>query len=156
MPDELKEIPQGGLQQLAGRIGRGMQQIGKAMQEGVEPLSDKYPIRSALSNLLITSPLQSAGAALQDYSGTPRDITPEYPYRARLFDPGKASMVDPRALDLAQFAGPVAGRARNAARFALPDLQAAAIAAYGPDVSAAHVVKPKGGNWVPGDVEGSM
>jgi hypothetical protein len=156
MADELKELPRSWLERKLGDLGVGMSTVGRSMAEGVAPLAEKYPVRHWLSENLLTSPLQSAGAALQDYTATPRDITPEYPYRARLFDPRQPAMIDPRALDLTQFAAPVAGRVRNAARFALPDLKAAAIAAYGPDVSAAHVVKPKGGNWVPGDVEGSI
>ena len=156
MADELKELPRSWLERKLGELGVGMSTIGRTMAEGAAPLAARYPVRHWLSENLLTSPLQSAGAALQDYTATPRDITPEYPYRARLFDPRQPAMIDPRALDLTQFAAPVAGRVRNAARFALPDLKAAAIAAYGPDVSAAHVVKPKGGNWVPGDVEGSI
>jgi hypothetical protein len=156
MADELKELPRSWLERKLGELGVGLSTVGRSMAEGAAPLAEKYPVRHWLSENLLTSPLQSAGAALQDYTATPRDITPEYPYRARLFDPRQPAMIDPRTLDLAQFAAPVAGRVRNAARFALPDLKAAAIAAYGPDVSAAHVVKPKGGNWVPGDVEGSM
>jgi len=156
MADELKELPRSWLERKLGDLGVGLSTVGRSMAEGVAPLAEKYPVRHWLSENLLTSPLQSAGAALQDYTATPRDITPEYPYRARLFDPRQPAMIDPRTLDLAQFAAPVAGRVRNAARFALPDLKAAAIAAYGPDVSAAHVVKPKGGNWLTGDVEGSM
>lgn len=157
MADELKELPRSWLERKLGDLGVGLSAAGRAMAEGVAPLAEKYPVRHWLSENLLTSPLQSAGAALQDYTATPRDITPEYPYRARLFDPRQPAMVDPRVLDVAQFAAPVAGRVSNAARFALPDLKAAAIAAYGPDVSAAHVVKPtKGGNWLPGDVENSM
>lgn len=156
MPDELKEIPQSGLQQLTGRLGQGMQKIGRTVEEAITPLQQTHPIRSALSNLLISSPLQSAGAALQDWSGTPRDISEDYPYRARLFDPKQPAMVDPRILDVSQFAGPVVSRARNAVQFAIPDLKAAAIAAYGPQATAAHVIKPKGGNWVPEGFEATL
>jgi hypothetical protein len=164
--DELKEIPQSGLQRLTGRVGRGMQKVGRTMEQATEPLSENYPIRTALSNLFLTSPLQSVGAAMQDYSGTPRDATEDYPYRARLFDPGKASMVDPRiidALDMAQLSSPIvkggkkvakavgkeAGRRIDEAMMTGEGMLGKALS----PVSPMYVVKPKGGNWIEGAPE---
>jgi hypothetical protein len=118
VPDELKEIPQSGLQRLTGRLGRGMQKVGRTVEEATEPLYQTHPIRSVLSDLLIASPLQSAGAALQDWSGTPREITEDYPYRARPFDPKQPAMVDPRILDVMQFGSAPAKGAKKAAKMA--------------------------------------
>jgi hypothetical protein len=51
------------------------------------------------------------------------------------------------------FGGAGAGRIANAIRYLPTDVMRAAMDAYGPQATASHVIKPKGGNWLAGGVE---
>jgi hypothetical protein len=153
MADEIKASPQGALAGFLGSLGQTAYRAGRGMDEGMQPLRANHPVKTTLADFLLTSPLRSAGNALQDWTGTPRDITPEEPYSRLLSGKGMTTRLDPRVLDVAQFAGPVAGRLTGTIRGLPEALKDAALAAYGPAVSASHVIKPKGGNWLRGDVE---
>jgi len=61
--------------------------------------------------------------------------------------------LDPRVLDVAQFAMPAASRAKGVAEGLPAAVRDAAVAAYGPGATASNVIKPKGGNWLAGGVE---
>ena len=155
---EIKASPTYLGQESIGRIGQVAEKLGISLQEAMKILSNEgnSPIRAFIADKVIAAPLRSAGTALQDWTGTPRDITPDAPYSRLLSGKGMTTRLDPRVLDVAQFAVPPALRAKAVAK-GLPDaIKDAAVAAYGPGATASYVIKPKGGNWLQGSVENAM
>jgi len=149
MADEIKASPQGALAGFLGSLGQTAYRAGRGMDEGMQPLRANHPVKTTLAEFLLASPLRSAGNALQDWTGTPRYITPEEPYARLLSGKGMTTRLDPRVLDVAEFAYPVAGRLMGTIRGLPAALKDAALAAYGPMATASYAIKPKGGNWLP-------
>jgi hypothetical protein len=142
-------------QEFLGRLGQTAERLGIKLEEAMKIVGQEgnSPIKSFLMNMVVSEPLKSAGTALQDYTGTPRDATEDYPYRRLLSGSGMTTSLDPRAVDVASFAAPVASRVSNAIKHLPTDVMRAAMDAYGPQATASHVIKPKGGNWLAGGVE---
>jgi hypothetical protein len=151
----IKASPSKPGQEFLGRLGQTAERLGIKLEEAMKIVGQEgnSPIKSFLMNMVVSEPLKSAGTALQDYTGTPRDATEDYPYRRLLSGSGMTTSLDPRAVDVASFAAPVASRVSNAIKHLPTDVMKAATAAYGPQATASHVIKPKGGNWLAGGVE---
>jgi len=104
----IQATPQSTTQKMIGTVGGYMDQAGKFVSEAMKPIAETHPIRTFLTDMMIADPLKSAGAALQDYTKTSRDITEEQPYtRSPVTGSGQTLRLDPRVLDVAQFATPV-------------------------------------------------
>jgi len=163
--DELKASPAFPGQELIGGLGRVAEQLGISLQDATKIIRQQgnSPIKAFLADLLVADPLRSAGTALQDWTGTPRDLTEERPYSRLLSGKGMTLRLDPRVLDVAQFAAPVASAGIQGAKLAGKGAKA-----LGPTAARMTedylmstgqmlpVVKPKGGNWVTGSVEDSL
>ena len=112
----IQATPQSRTQSAIGTFGGYMDKAGKFITEALEPISKTHPVHNFLAEALLAAPLKSAGTALQDYTKTSRDITEEQPYRASPFiGSGETLRLDPRVLDIAQFAAPVLGGAKKLA-----------------------------------------
>ena len=145
--DTIKNIPQGKLAEFIGWLGRNAETVGRGSHDALKTLAKTDPIKSGLAQALLTEPLMRAGAAAQDWTGTPRDATPETPYRGDIIGSlrGDAKpLLDPRLMDVAMFGQPAASVARRAAS-TVRDLPAvvrdAAMEAYSPVLS--HVAPKK-------------
>jgi len=174
MADELKASPTFPGQELIGGLGRVAEQLGISLQDATKIISQQgnSPIKAFLADLLVATPLRSAGTALQDYTGTPRDLTEEHPYSRLLSGKGMTLRLDPRVLDVAQFAAPVASAGVQGAKLAGKGALAATRAGerfaekavpkimerggVGAEMLGAlnqntqsRVIKPKGGNFLP-------
>ena len=104
----IEATPQSMPQKMIGTVGGYMDQAGKFISESLKPIAETHPIRTFLTDMLIADPLKSAGTALQDYTKTGREITEEQPYtRSPVTGSGQTLRLDPRVLDVAQFASPV-------------------------------------------------
>jgi hypothetical protein len=104
----IERTPQSMPQKMIGTVGGYMDQAGKFISESLKPIAETHPIRTFLTDMLLADPLKSAGAALQDYTKTGREITEEQPYtRSPVTGSGQTLRLDPRVLDIAQFATPV-------------------------------------------------
>jgi hypothetical protein len=104
----IQATPQSTTQKLLGTVGGYMDRAGKFINESLEPIAQSNPVKTFLADMLLASPLKGAGTALQDYTKTSRDITEEQPYtRSPLTGSGETLRLDPRVLDIAQFASPV-------------------------------------------------
>ena len=93
-----------------GTLGGYMDSAGKFITEAMEPIAEKNPIKTGLVDFLVADSLRSAGTALQDYTGTSREITEDQPYAPSPIYGGKTLQtfkVDPRVLDVAGFASPL-------------------------------------------------
>ena len=123
----ISAIPQSLGEMVTGKIGKGLETTGRFLGESLNDIEESHPIRTKIARGLITEPLTSAGTALQDYSGTARDITPDQPYSRVLSNTGSLSLnpqtwgpflqttkVDPRVMDIAAVAQPVANMGRRA------------------------------------------
>ena len=157
MADTIRPTEKSALQQLLGEAGAVAQKTGKSLDEALIAVSKSSPVKAALARMIVTDPLQSAGAALQDYTGTPRDITTDRPYHPGVKGGSwNTYQVDPRMLDVMQFALPAASvgmkGAKIGAKAALSATNEAMMRGLLP-VSPNFVVKPKGGNWLKSDVE---
>ena len=146
---EIKASPKAFGQDALGRIGQVAEKLGISLQEamGILAKEGNSPVKAFIGNMLLSDPLKSAGTALQDYTGTPREITADQPYSRLISGKGMNMRL------VAQFAVPigssVASRAKAVAK-GLPDaIRDAAVAAYGPGATAAYAMKPKGGNFLP-------
>lgn len=105
----IQATPQTPIQRAIGTLGGYMDRAGQFVSESIEPLAEKHPIKHFLGELLLADSLKSAGTAMQDYTKTSRDITEDQPYvRAPLTGSGQTLKLDPRMLDVAGFAQPVA------------------------------------------------
>jgi hypothetical protein len=118
MADELKASPTYSGQEFIGRLGQVAEKLGITVAEAMKIVSEQgnSPIKAFLGDLLIADPLKSAGTALQDWTGTPREITPESPYSRLISGKGMTTRIDPRILDVAAFGQPVASRLTGAAK----------------------------------------
>ena len=104
----IEATPQSTTQKLLGTVGGYMDRAGKFINKSLEPIAESNPVKTFLADMLLASPLKGAGTALQDYTKTSRDITEEQPYtRSPLTGSGETLRLDPRVLDIAQFASPV-------------------------------------------------
>ena len=126
---EMRAIPQSSFEKIVGAFGKGAESLGKTMAEPLAETQKVAPIKTWLAKTLVTDPLQGAGTALQDWSGTPRDATPEHPYTPSPFYGGsKATLnpntwgpalqtfkTDPRVLDVAGVAQPAGALAKATA-----------------------------------------
>ena len=98
-------------QEAIGTVGGWLDRAGKFITESIEPIAEKNPVKTGLVDFLIADPLRSAGTALQDWTGTSRDITEDNPYAPSPIYGGKTLQTfkfDPRTLDVAGFAFPAA------------------------------------------------
>jgi hypothetical protein len=109
----MQATPRGAIQDFIGTAGGYMDQAGKFVSEALEPIAESHPVKHFLADMLLASPLKGAGTALQDYTGTVRETDEERPVRGvidkdwRKFSTGTEPLLDPRVLDIAQFASPV-------------------------------------------------
>jgi hypothetical protein len=104
----IEATPQSTTQKLLGTVGGYMDRAGKFINESLEPIAQSNPVKTFLADMLLAAPLKGAGTALQDYTKTSRDITEDQPYtRSPLTGSGETLRLDPRVLDIAQFASPV-------------------------------------------------
>ena len=112
----IEATPQSTTQKLLGTVGGYMDRAGKFINKSLEPIAQSNPVKTFLADMLLASPLKGAGTALQDYTKTSRDITEDQPYnRSPFTGSGETLHLDPRVLDIAQFASPVV---RGAAKLA--------------------------------------
>lgn len=142
--DEIKASPTKPGQELLGKIGQVAEKLGIKVEEAMKIVNQEgnSPVKAFIMNMLVSEPLKSAGTALQDWTGTPRDATEDYPYRRLVSGKGMTASLDPRILDVAPIAGFAASRVAHGIKHLPTDLMKAATAAYGPQATAAHVVKP--------------
>ena len=166
----IEATPQSPVQGAIGTLGGYLDSAGRFISKALEPIAQSHPGRTFLANMLLADPLKNAGTALQDYTKTGREITEDQPYvRSPLTGSGQTLRLDPRMLDVLGVAQPVVSGAaklagagaKAAAPFARNTAEMAAeLYATGqmPGMvnPAMNVVKPKGGNWLPGSVERSI
>jgi hypothetical protein len=163
----IEATPQSTTQKLLGTVGGYMDRAGKFINKSLEPIAESNPVKTFLADMFLASPLKGAGTALQDYTKTSRDITEEQPYvRSPLTGSGETLRLDPRVIDIAQFATPaVRGATKLAgegAKALTPFAKSTAEMATdlyvqgkipGMPAPNAYVIKPKGGNWVTEEVD---
>lgn len=163
----IEATPQSTTQRAIGTVGGYLDKAGRFISGALEPISKANPVRTALVDMFLADPLKNAGTALQDYTKTGREITEDQPYvRSPLTGSGQTLRLDPRVLDIAGVAQPVVSGAlkvagagaKAAAPFARSTAEMANelyAAGQMPGMVSpnAYVVKPKGGNWLPGSVE---
>jgi hypothetical protein len=125
-------------QEFLGKMGKAAEKLGIKLEEAMKIVSQEgnSPIKAALTNFLISDTLKSAGTALQDWTGTPRDATEEFPYRRLMTGKGMTAQFDPRLIDVAPIAGSAAGRVASGIKHLPTDVMKAALAAYGPRATA--------------------
>jgi hypothetical protein len=152
---EIKASPTYFGQESIGRLGQVAEKLGISLQEamGILAKEGNSPVKAFLGNLMLADPLKSAGTALQDYTGTPREITPESPYSRLISGKGMTMRLDPRVLDVAQFAAPIAAVGAKAGVKGAKALGPTA-AKMAEDYllktgQMLPVMKPKGGNFLP-------
>jgi len=109
----MQATPRSPIQDFIGTAGGYMDKAGRFMSEALEPIAESHPVHNYLGNMILAAPLKSAGTALQDYTGTVRETDKENPVRGliskdwRNLTTSREPMLDPRVLDVAQFAAPV-------------------------------------------------
>jgi len=132
-------------QEFLGNMGKAAEKLGIKIEEAMKIVSQEgnSPIKAALINFLISDTLKSAGTALQDWTGTPRDATEEFPYRRLMTGKGMTTSIDPRVIDVAPIAGSAASRVASGIRHLPTDIMRAATAAYGPQATASYIVNPE-------------
>lgn len=125
-------------QQFLGRLGQVAEKLGIKLEEAMKIVAQEgnSPVKAFLVNMLGSETLKSAGTALQDWTGTPRDATEDYPYRRLVTGKGMTAQFDPRLLDVAPIAGAAASRVAGAMKNLPTDVMRAATAAYGPRATA--------------------
>ena len=159
---EIKASPKAFGQDALGRIGQVAEKLGISLQEamGILAKEGNSPVKAFIGNMLLSDPLKSAGTALQDYTGTPREITADQPYSRLISGKGMNMRLDPRVLDVAQFAAPIASVGAKAgvkgAKALGPTAGRMAEDYLLKTGQMLPVMKPKGGNWLEGNVENSM
>jgi hypothetical protein len=143
-------------QEFLGRLGQIAEKLGISLEEATKIVSQQgnSPVKAFIGQLLAGGVTQ-AGAALQDWTGTPRESSDEgSPTRQLLTGSGWATRLDPRILDvaglLAPLAGPAARGAKGVGRMAGSAVNDAMLAGKLP-ASPAFVVKPANGNFLSGD-----
>ena len=163
----IEATPQSATQRAIGTVGGYLDKAGRFISGALEPIAKANPVRTALVDMFLADPLKNAGTALQDYTKTGREITEDQPYvRSPITGSGQTLRLDPRVLDIAGVAQPVVSGAvklagagaKAAAPFARSTAEMANelyAAGQMPGMVSpnAYVVKPKGGNWLPGSVE---
>jgi hypothetical protein len=109
----MQATPRSPIQDFIGTAGGYMDKAGRFVSEALEPIAESHPVHNYLGNMILAAPLKSAGTALQDYTGTVRETDEENPVRGliskdwRNLNTSREPMLDPRVLDIAQFAAPV-------------------------------------------------
>ena len=155
MAEELKASPTYPGQESIGRIGQVAEKLGISLQEAMGTLAKEgnSPVKAFIGNMLLADPLKSAGTALQDYTGTPREITADQPYSRLISGKGMNMRLDPRVLDVAQFAAPIASVGAKAgvkgAKALGPTAGRMAEDYLLKTGQMLPVMKPKGGNFLP-------
>jgi hypothetical protein len=141
----IKASPSKPGQEFLGKMGKAAEKLGIKLEDAMKIVSQEgnSPIKAALTNFLISDTLKSAGTALQDWTGTPRDATEEFPYRRLMTGKGMTAQFDPRLIDVAPIAGSAAGRVASGIKHLPTDVMKAATAAYSPQATAAHMSPAK-------------
>lgn len=113
---EIKPSPTFLGQEVIGRIGAAAESVGVKLEDAMKIVAQEgnSPIKAAIFNFLVSDMLKSAGTALQDWTGTPRDATDEYPYRQLVTGKGMTTGIDPRIVDVAGTASAASGIASSA------------------------------------------
>lgn len=109
----LQATPRGPVQSAIGTLGGYIDRAGKFVSEAIEPTAERNPVKHFLADMILAAPLKGMGTALQDYTGTVRETDEDNPVRGviskdfRNLTTSREPMIDPRVLDMAQFAAPV-------------------------------------------------
>jgi hypothetical protein len=109
----MQATPRSPIQDFIGTAGGYMDRAGRFITQAIEPIAEKNPVKTFLADMLLAAPLRGAGTALQDYTGTVRETDEDNPVRGviskdfRNLTTSREPMLDPRVLDIAQFATPV-------------------------------------------------
>jgi hypothetical protein len=109
----MQATPRSPIQDFIGTAGGYMDKAGRFVSEALEPIAESHPVHNYLGNMILAAPLKSAGTAIQDYTGTVRETDEENPVRGvisknfRNLTNSTEPLLDPRVLDVAQFATPV-------------------------------------------------
>jgi hypothetical protein len=118
----MQATPRSPIQDFIGTAGGYMDKAGRFITQAIEPIAEKNPVKTFLADMLLAAPLRGAGTALQDYTGTVRETDEDNPVRGVVskdwsnLTTSREPMLDPRVLDIAQFATPVVGAGLKAAR----------------------------------------
>ena len=90
-------IPQNDFERAIGTLGGYLDKTGKFITEATSPIAKSHPVRSWLAENLVAAPLRNAGTAMQDWSGTPREIAPDRPrYTSGPFSGGSSMTLNPQ------------------------------------------------------------
>ena len=109
----MQATPRSFMQDALGTVGGYMDKAGRFVSDALEPIAESHPRQHFIANMLLADPLKGAGTALQDYTGTVRETDEDNPVRGVIskdwknLTTSREPMLDPRVLDVAQFAAPV-------------------------------------------------
>ena len=109
----MQATPRSPVQDFIGTMGGYMDKAGRFVSESIEPTAEKNPVKHFLADMLLAAPLKGAGTLMQDLTGTVRETDEDNPVRGvvskdwKNLTTSREPMLDPRVLDIAQFATPV-------------------------------------------------
>jgi hypothetical protein len=109
----MQATPRSPIQDFIGTAGGYMDRAGRFITQAIEPIAEKNPVKTFLADMLLAAPLKGAGTLMQDLTGTVRETDEDNPVRGVIskdwknLTTSREPMLDPRALDIAQFATPV-------------------------------------------------
>ena len=118
----MEATPKPFLQNAIGTLGGYMDQTGNFIKDTLAPIAETNPRQHFLAEMFLVDPLKNAGTALQDYTGTVREADEDNPVRGIIskdwhnLTTSRSPILDPRVLDIAQFATPVVSEAAKLAR----------------------------------------
>jgi hypothetical protein len=122
----MQATPRSAMQDAIGTFGGYLDKAGRFITQAIEPIAEKNPVKTFLADMLLAAPLRGAGTLMQDLTGTVRETDEENPVRSviskdfRNLTTSREPMLDPRVLDVAQFAAPVAKLATKGAKALTP------------------------------------
>lgn len=148
-------IPQSDVERNIGTVGGYLDKAGRFISEATQPIAKSHPVRTWLAENLIAAPLRNAGTAMQDWTNTPREITPDQPFTPAPFYGGSKATLNPHTWGPALQSFKTDPRVLDVAGVVAPANAALMRATKGLPVGMS--VKPvKGGNWLAGSVEDSL
>ena len=117
----MEATPKPFLQNAIGTLGGYMDRAGNFIKDTLAPIAETNPRQHFLAEMFLVNPLKGAGTALQDYTGTVREADEDNPVRGIIskdwhnLTTSRSPILDPRVLDIAQFATPVVSEAAKLA-----------------------------------------